>query len=90
MEERRTRWPTLYATGLLAGAGVGLLLSLAGSPAAPDWPTDWSVNETSRWNAIVYPVAGGAVVGLLLAAAAHVGMLLQLRRRSGSVRSDRP
>jgi hypothetical protein len=89
MDERRSRWPQLYATGLLAGAGVGLLLSLAGSPAAPDWPAEWSVNETSRWNAIVYPVAGGALVGLILAAAAHLGMVLQLRRRSDSVRSDR-
>jgi hypothetical protein len=89
MEERRTRWPRLYATGILAGAGVGLFLSLAGSPAAPDWPGDWSANETSRWNAIVYPIAGGVVVGLILAAAAHLGAILQLRRRSGSVRSDR-
>jgi hypothetical protein len=89
MEDRRSRWPRLYATGLIAGAAVGLLLSLGASPQAPDWPAEWGVNETSRWNAIVYPVAGGALVGLLLAAASHLGAAIQLRRRSNSVRSDR-
>jgi hypothetical protein len=30
---------------------------------------------------VVVPIAGGALVGLALAAAAHIGVRLQLRRR---------
>jgi hypothetical protein len=66
----------------LLGAGFGLLLSLGVLPSAPDWPAGWGVNATNRWSAIVVPVAGGALVGLVLAAAAHLGVRLQLRRGS--------
>jgi hypothetical protein len=69
---------------VLLGAGFGLLLSLGVLPSAPEWPDGWGVNATSRWSAIVIPVAGGALVGLLLAGVAHLGVRYQLRRRSGA------
>ena len=82
MLDERTNWPRLYATAVLLGAGVGLLLSLGALPSAPEIPAQWAAEPPSRWVAIVVPVAGGALVGLVLAAAAHVGVRLQLRRRS--------
>jgi hypothetical protein len=83
MLHERTNWPRLYAVAVLLGAGAGLLLSLGGLPFAPDWPAQWGVDPTSRIVTIVVPVAGGALVGLVLAAAAHLGVRLQLRRRGG-------
>jgi Na+/H+ antiporter NhaA len=65
----QTNWPRLYATAVLLGAGFGLLASLGLLAWAPDWPA-------------VVTIAGGALTGLLLAAAAHLGVRLQLRRRS--------
>ena len=82
MLEDRTNWPRLYALAVLLGAGLGLFLSLAASPSAPDWPAEWRVAGTSRILSIVVPVAGGALMGLILAGAAHLGVTLQLRRRS--------
>ena len=82
MLDERTNWPGLYATAVLLGAGVGLLLSLGALPSAPDWPGETGIEPPSRLAAIVVPVAGGALVGLVLAAAAHLGVRLQLRRRS--------
>jgi hypothetical protein len=77
-----TNWPRLYAMAVLLGAGFGLLLSLGILPSAPAWPDGWSTDATSRWSSIVIPAAGGALIGLVLAAAAHLGVRLQLRRRS--------
>lgn len=82
-----TNWPRLYALAVLLGAGFGLLLSLGVLPSAPVWPAGWGMDSTSRWSAIVIPVAGGALVGLLLAGAAHLGVRFQSRGRSGP-RSD--
>jgi len=82
MPDLTTNWPRLYSTAVLLGAGFGLLLSLGGLPSAPEWPAGWGMDPTSRWTAIVVPVAGGALVGLVLAAAAHLGVRYQLRRRS--------
>ena len=65
----QTNWPRLYATAVMLGGGLGLLSSLGLLPSAPDWPA-------------VVAIAGGALTGLLLAAASHVGVRLQLRRRS--------
>jgi|SoiMetStandDraft_2_1073263.scaffolds.fasta_scaffold591954_2 hypothetical protein len=65
----QTNWPRLYATAVLMGAGFGLLSSLGLLPSAPDWPA-------------VVSIGGGALTGFLLAAAAHLGVRLQLRRRS--------
>jgi hypothetical protein len=81
MLDERTNWPRLYAVAVLLGAGFGLLLSLGVLPSAPDWPGDWGV-DSGPISTIVVPVAGGAFVGLALAAAAHLGVRMQLRRRS--------
>jgi hypothetical protein len=62
-------------------------LSLGALPSAPDWPSSWGMEPTSRMITLVVPLVGGALVGLVLAAAAHIGVRLQLRRRSG-VRTD--
>ena len=82
MLDETTNWPRLYATAVALGGGFGLLLSLGVLPSAPEWPDGWGAATTSRWTAIVIPVAGGAFVGLVLAAAAHLGVTFQLRRRS--------
>ncbi|MGH7580833.1 MAG: hypothetical protein ACREM9_11715 [Gemmatimonadales bacterium] len=82
MLDLKTNWPGLYATAVVLGAGLGLLLSLGVLPSAPDWPAGWGMDPTSRWTVIVVPVAGGALLGLVLAAAAHLGVRFQLRRRS--------
>ena len=65
----QTNWPHLYAIAVLLGAGFGLLSSLGLLPSGPDWPA-------------VVTIGGGALTGLLLAAAAHLGVRLQLGRRS--------
>ena len=83
MPDERTNWPRLYAGAVLLGAGLGLLLSLGPPLSAPDWPGEWGLEPASRIATIVVPVAGGALVGLLLAAAAHLGVRLQRRRRPG-------
>ena len=69
MRDERTNWPGLYAIGGLLGAVFGLLGSLGILPSAPDWPA-------------LVSIAGGAIMGLILAAAAHLGVTLQLRRRA--------
>jgi hypothetical protein len=69
MLNERTNWPLLYGIAVLLGAGFGLLVSLRVLPLAPEGP------------AVVF-IVGGALVGLVLAAAAHIGVSLQLRRRS--------
>lgn len=84
MLDERTNWPRLYATAALLGAGFGLLLSLGALPSAPDWPTGWGMDSPGRMAMIVVPIAGGAVVGLVLAAAAHLGVRIQLRRRNSA------
>jgi hypothetical protein len=69
MRDERTNWPGLYAIAGLLGAVFGLLGSLGILPSAPDWPA-------------LVSIAGGAIMGLTLAAAAHLGVTLQLRRRA--------
>jgi hypothetical protein len=69
MPGEQTNWPRLYATAVILGGGFGLLSGLGLLPSAPDWPA-------------VVTIAGGALTGLLLAAASHLGVRLQLRRRS--------
>ena len=65
----QTNWPRLYATAALLGAGFGLLSTLGLLPSAPDWPA-------------LVTIAGGALTGVLLAGAAHLGVCLQLRRQA--------
>ena len=69
MPDEHTNWPHLYLVAVLLGAGFGFLLSLGLMPSAPDWPAPVTI-------------VGGALAGLLLAAASHMGVSLQLRRRS--------
>jgi hypothetical protein len=69
MLDERTNWHRLYAIAAFLGAGSGLLGGLGVLPSAPDWP-------------ILVSMAGGVAIGLVLAAAAHLGVTLQLRRRS--------
>ena len=65
----QTNWPRLYATAALLGTGFGLLSTLGLLRSTPDWPA-------------LATIAGGALTGILLAGAAHLGVRLQLRRRS--------
>ena len=80
MLDHVTSWPRLYAMAALAGAAFGLLLSAGGLPSAPDWPEEWSMAATSSVMVLLVPVAGGALIGLVLAAVAHLGVRTQLRR----------
>jgi hypothetical protein len=82
MLDETTNWPRLYATAALLGAGFGILLSVGALPSAPDWPGEWEMATPRGLGRIVVVVAGGALVGLVLAAAAHLGVRYQLRRRS--------
>jgi len=82
MLDATTNWPRLYSSAALTGAAFGLLLSIGALPSAPDWPADWGAEAMGSVAALLVPVAGGAVVGLVLAAAAHLGVRYQLRRRS--------
>jgi hypothetical protein len=82
MLDEMTNWPQLYSTAALLGAAFGFLLSIGALPSAPDWPAAWGLEPTNPIGAILVPVTGGAVVGLALAAAAHLGVRYQLRRRS--------
>jgi hypothetical protein len=81
MIDEKTNWSSLYGTAALIGAGFGLLLGLGALPAAPQWPAAWGVEGIGPVAALLLPVAGGALVGLLLAGAAHLGVRYQLRRR---------
>jgi hypothetical protein len=89
MPDERTDWPRLYATAMLLGAGFGLLLSLGALPSAPDWPAGWGAGPANPILTFVVPIAAGALVGLALAAAAHIGVRFQLRRRSRLAGQDK-
>jgi hypothetical protein len=83
-----TNWRRLYATVGLAGALVGLLVVLRRFPAIPAQVTTW-MDSVGKTTAVLVLILGGALVGLMLTAVAHLGVVLQLRRRSGP-RTDRP
>jgi hypothetical protein len=83
------KWHRLYAAAALAGAGAGLFVVLGLFPATPPQVTAWIQgfeNEAVAWLLIL---VAGALIGLALAAVAHIGVTLQLRRRSGP-RTDQP
>ena len=64
----QTHWPRLYAIAVLLGAGFGLRSSLGVLASGPDLPA-------------LATIAGGALTGLLLAAAARLGVRLQSGRQ---------
>jgi hypothetical protein len=84
MLDRITSWPRLYATAALAGAAAGFLLGMGALPSAPDWPDYWETGMRSGIAALLVPLAGGSLIGLLLAGAAHLAVRTQLRRDSRS------
>jgi hypothetical protein len=82
MRHETTNWSQLYRIGAVLGAGMGLLVALDLLPAVPEWPAGWGVRSRSILATVLLPVAGGTLVGILLGAAAHLGVRGQLRRRS--------
>ena len=82
MLDQTTDWLRLYSIAALLGAAFGVLLSIGALPSAPEWPAGLALNTTSPIDTFLVPATGGAVVGLVLAAAAHLGVRYQLRRRS--------
>ena len=83
------RWPRMYVAAALAGAGGGLAVVLGLFPATPPQVTAWIRGFENEFVALLVILAGGALIGLALAAVAHLGVRWQLRRRSGP-RTDRP
>jgi len=64
----------------LLGAGFGLLLSVGALPFAPEWPVGWGAGGMGPVGRILVPVVGGALIAVLFAGAAHLGITYQLRR----------
>jgi hypothetical protein len=77
-----TNWPRVYLVAAVVGAAFGLLFALGALPAAPRLAATHDPEPTRRVAAVVLLVAAGVLVGLVLAATAHLGVRLQLRRRS--------
>jgi hypothetical protein len=77
-----TNWRRLYGIAALIGAGFGLLLSLGALPFAPEWPGGWGLGDLGPAGRVMVPVLGGALLGVLFAGAAHLGVTCQLRRWS--------
>jgi hypothetical protein len=79
----------MYAAAALVGAGAGLFVVLGLFPATPPQVTAWIRGLENEFLALLVILLGGALIGLALAAVAHLGVVWQLRRRSGP-RTDRP
>ena len=75
-----TTWRHLYAAAAIAGAGLGLLVALGALPATPHQVTTWLRRFDDTVGARLVSVIAGALVGLALAAVAHLGVTWQLRR----------
>ena len=84
-----TNWPRLYGAAALAGADLGLVVALRLLPAIPPQVTAWLESFDSRAVAILVSILCGTLIGLALTAVAQLGVVLQLRHRSGP-RSDKP
>lgn len=82
------QWRRLYVAAALGGGAVGLLVVLQLFPAIPPQVTAW-MNSVDETEALMVSSMVGALVGLALAAVAHLGVVLQLRHRSGP-RTDKP
>ena len=76
----KTRWRRLYTAATLAGAALGLSLALGALPAVPQQVTIWVRSAENKVVPLLALVAGGALIGLALAAVAQVGIRWQLRR----------
>jgi hypothetical protein len=74
----------LYAAAALAGTGVGVLLVLGLLPAIPPQVTAWIRGVDDKVLAVLVPIVSGALMGLVLAAVAHLGVVWQLRWRGKS------
>ena len=83
------KWRWLYTAAAFAGAGAGLFVVLGLFPATPPQVTVWIRGFENEAVALLLILVAGALIGLALAAVAHLGVTLQLRRRSGP-RTDRP
>lgn len=88
MLNETTDWRRLYATAAGIGLGMGLLLALDLLPSAPAWPSEWGIRSRSVLVTVLLPIAGGSVVGVLLAGVAHLGVRHQLNRASHRRRID--
>ena len=82
MRDDRLNWPRLYLAATLAGAALGVLVALGVVPEIPDQLTGW-LRTVNRMAGVSVLLLGGAVVGFVLAAVAHLGVRWQLRRRAG-------
>jgi hypothetical protein len=79
-----TNWRRLYAAAAVAGGGLGLLVALGALPAIPHQVATWLGSFDDTMVARLVSTIGGALIGLALAAVAHLGVTWQLRRsRSG-------
>jgi hypothetical protein len=76
------KWGRLYAAATVAGAGLGVLLVLGLLPAIPHQVTTWMRGVDDKLVVLLVPVVGGGLMGLALAAVAHLGVRWQLRRRA--------
>ena len=83
------KWRWLYAGAACAGAGAGLFVVLGLFPATPPQVTAWVRGFGNEVGALLLILVIGALIGLALAAVAHLGVTWQLRRGSGP-RTDRP
>ncbi len=83
------KWPRMYAAAAIAGAFAGLCVVLGLFPATPPQVTAWIRGVDNEFLALLLVLVSGALIGLALAAVAHLGVILQLRRRSGP-RTDKP
>ena len=79
MRLEHTDWRSLYAVGGLLGAGLGALVAGDLLPTVPEWPRGWGLASSNYLVAWMLPIAGGALIGLLLVAGAHLGIRYQLR-----------
>jgi hypothetical protein len=79
-----TNWPRLYGVAALIGAGSGLLLALGILPFSPEWPEGWGLGELGSAGRILVPIVGGALVGVMIAGASHLGVKYQLRGQTKS------
>jgi hypothetical protein len=75
-----TNWRRLYAAAAVAGGGLGLLVALGALPAIPHQVATSLRSFDDPSSAWIVSIIGGALIGLALAAVAHLGVAWQLRR----------